>query len=77
MFLSIEVFLIFSWQDNPVSVRCQGYRCPSGRYRVRMSTSSGHPLRRLLLLVLAIGVVVVVRNATADRGGSYDPSTDA
>ncbi|MGH3473354.1 MAG: hypothetical protein ACRDOT_00420 [Aeromicrobium sp.] len=42
-----------------------------------MSTSSGHPLRRLLLLALAIGVVVVVRNATADRGGSYDPSTDA
>jgi hypothetical protein len=41
-----------------------------------MSTSSGHPLRRLLLLVLAIGVVVVVRNATADRGGSYDPSAE-
>lgn len=49
----------------------------SGRYRVRMSTSSGHPFRRLLLLVLAIGVVVVIRNATADHGGSYDPSTDA
>ena len=47
---------------------------PVGRYRVRMSTRSGHPLRRLLLLVLAIGVVVVVRNATADRGGSYDPA---
>jgi hypothetical protein len=42
-----------------------------------MSSSSGHPLRRLLLLALAIGVVVAVRNATADRGGSYDPSIDA
>jgi hypothetical protein len=42
-----------------------------------MSTSSGHPLRRLLLLVLAIGTVVVVRNATADRGGSYDPSAES
>ena len=48
-----------------------------GRYGVRMSTPSRHPLRRLLLLVLAIGVVVVVRNATADRGGSYDPYAGA
>jgi hypothetical protein len=39
-----------------------------------MSTSSGHPLRRLLLLALVIGAIVVVRNATADRGGSYDPA---
>jgi hypothetical protein len=39
-----------------------------------MSTSSGHPFRRLLLLALAIGAIVVVRNATADRGGSYDPA---
>jgi hypothetical protein len=44
---------------------------------VRMSTSSGHPFRRLLLLALAIGAIVVVRNATADRGGSYDPATNA
>jgi len=41
-----------------------------------MSSSSGHPFRRLLLVLLAIGVVVVVRNATADRGGSLDPAVD-
>jgi hypothetical protein len=53
------------------------YPRPFGRYRVRMSTSSGHPFRRLLLLALAIGAIVVVRNATADRGGSYDPASSA
>ncbi|MGA9103395.1 hypothetical protein [Aeromicrobium sp.] len=42
-----------------------------------MSKSSGHPLRRLLIVLLAIGAVVAVRNATAERGGSYDPSRDA
>ncbi len=49
----------------------------SGRYRVAMSSTSRHPFRRLLLALLAVGVVVVVRNATADRGGSYDPTLDA
>jgi len=38
------------------------------------SSSSRHPFRRLLLVLLAVGAVVVVRNATADRGGSLDPS---
>ncbi len=42
-----------------------------------MSSTSRHPFRRLLLALLAVGVVVVVRNATADRGGSYDPTLDA
>jgi hypothetical protein len=31
-------------------------------------------LRRILLLLLVIGAVVAVRNATAERGGSYDPA---
>ena len=36
-----------------------------------------NPLSRLLLLLLAAaGVALVVRNATADRGGSYDPGPD-
>ena len=73
----MEVFLIFPRPDNLGSVAVQGSPRRSDRYRVRMSTSSGHPLRRLLLMVLAIGAIVVVRNATADRGGSYDPTTDA
>jgi hypothetical protein len=30
----------------------------------------------MLLVLLVIGAVVAVRNATADRGGSYDPATD-
>jgi hypothetical protein len=41
------------------------------RYRGRMS------LRRILLLLLVIGAVVAVRQATADRGGSYDPTQPA
>ena len=53
-----------------IHVRSTATVCP-------MSTSSGHPLRRLLLLALVIGAIVVVRNATADRGGSYDPASDA
>jgi hypothetical protein len=40
-----------------------------------MSSPSRHPFRRVLLVLLAIGVIVVVRNATADRGGSLDPET--
>lgn len=30
-------------------------------------------LRLILLLALAAGAVIAIRNATADRGGSYDP----
>ena len=61
---------------QPRPGRSAGVSRPSDRYRVPMSTFSGHPLRRLLLLALAIGAIVVVRNATADRGGSYDPASD-
>ena len=43
----------------------------SGRYRERMS------FRRILLALVAVAAIVVVRNAVADKGGSYDPSTDA
>lgn len=29
--------------------------------------------RKLLLLALAVGIAIAFRNATADKGGSYDP----
>lgn len=31
--------------------------------------------RKLLLLVLAAGIAIAFRNATADKGGSYDPAS--
>jgi hypothetical protein len=40
-----------------------------------MSTSTpSHRLRTLLLLALLAGVIVAVRAAVADKGGSYDPA---
>jgi hypothetical protein len=33
-----------------------------------------HTLRKLLVLAVIVGIVVAYRNATADRGGSYDPA---
>ena len=40
-----------------------------------MSTSEKrHRVRRIVLLGLAAGIVVAVRNAVADKGGSYDPA---
>lgn len=45
-----------------------------GRYRGRMShAEKRHPVRILLLLALAAGFGVALRNAVADKGGSYDP----
>ncbi len=41
------------------------------RYRGRMS------FRRILLALVAVAAVVAVRNATADKGGSYDPALDS
>ena len=41
------------------------------RYREPMS------FRRILLALVAVAAVVAVRNAVADKGGSYDPATDA
>ena len=35
-----------------------------------------HPVRLLLLVVAAAVAAVVVRNATADRGGVYDPAEE-
>jgi hypothetical protein len=31
----------------------------------------------MIIVMLAIAVVVAVRNATSDRGGSYDPSAES
>jgi hypothetical protein len=33
-----------------------------------------HPVRKFLLLAVLAGAVVAVRNAVADKGGSYDPA---
>jgi hypothetical protein len=33
-----------------------------------------HPVRKFFLLALIAGAVVAVRNAVADKGGSYDPN---
>ena len=35
-----------------------------------------HPVRLLLLVVAAVVAAVVVRNATADQGGVYDPAEE-
>lgn len=36
-----------------------------------------HPLRLLLLVLAAAAAAVVLRNATADKGGVYDPAEQA
>ena len=47
-------------------------RCAQAqRYREAMS------IRRILLALVAVAAVIAVRNAIADKGGSYDPTLDA
>ena len=42
-----------------------------------MSKKKSHPLRRLgLLAAVAVAVRAVIRAATSNRGGSYDPADD-
>jgi hypothetical protein len=36
-----------------------------------------HPFRKLFLIAVVIAAVVAVRNAVADKGGSYDPAGPA
>lgn len=36
-----------------------------------------HPVRKFFLFALIAGAVVAVRNAVADKGGSYDPNDSA
>lgn len=36
-----------------------------------------HPFRKLMLIAAVIAAVVAVRNAIADKGGSYDPDGSA
>lgn len=33
-----------------------------------------HPVRTVALLIVAVGAVVALRNAVADKGGTYDPA---
>ena len=64
-------------------MRCQ--ECAGGRWGglaaapraivSRMSQSDRrHPIRTFFLFALIAGAVVAVRNAVADKGGSYDPN---
>jgi hypothetical protein len=32
-----------------------------------------HPFRKLILIAAVVAAVVAVRNAVADKGGTYDP----
>ena len=44
----------------------------------RMSKSEKrHPVRKFFVFTLIAGAVVAVRNAIADKGGSYDPNDSA
>ena len=63
-----------SFHGRTTPARLRAGFTSAGRYRVRMSTRPGIRSGGCCSWSLAIGVVVVVRNATADRGGSYDPS---
>ena len=47
-----------------------GRRPDAQRYREGMS------IRRILLALVAVAAVIAVRNAIADKGGSYDPTLD-
>ena len=47
-----------------------GRRAEAQRYGEAMS------FRRILLALVAIAAVIAVRNAVADKGGSYDPALD-
>ena len=47
-----------------------GRRAEVQRYREAMS------FRRILLALVAVAAVIAVRNAIADKGGSYDPTLD-
>jgi hypothetical protein len=37
------------------------------------NSESRHPFRKLTLIAVVVAVVIAVRNAVADKGGSYDP----
>lgn len=40
-----------------------------------LSKLAHRPVRKLLILSAVIGLLLALRNATADKGGSYDPAT--
>jgi threonine/homoserine efflux transporter RhtA len=61
-------------------LRPGGWRVTAGRsvaIVVAMSTSMRRrPLRTVVLAVLGIGILLAVRAAVADKGGSYDPAAN-
>ncbi|WP_456695030.1 hypothetical protein [Aeromicrobium sp. P5_D10] len=38
------------------------------------NSSSRHPIRKLVLIAAVIAAVLAFRNASANKGGSYDPT---
>lgn len=58
-------------QGNPLGVIAPSFHgCPSS-YGWAMS------FRKLILIAAAIGIAIAFRNAVADKGGTYDPATNA
>lgn len=39
-----------------------------------LSKLTHRPVRKLLILSAVFGLLLALRNATADKGGSYDPA---
>ena len=55
--------------------RSGGIAARSTAIVTRMSKSEKrHPVRKFFLFALIAGAAVAVRNAVADKGGSYDPN---
>jgi hypothetical protein len=48
--------------------------CPTAIVTRMSKSEKRHPVRKLFLFTLIAGAVVAVRNAVADKGGSYDPN---
>jgi len=41
------------------------------------NSESRHPFRKLILIAVVIAGIVAIRNAVADKGGTYDPAGPA
>ena len=69
-----------SFHVRPTSVgRLAGERAtdPVAIVSAMSTPTRSHRLRTLLLLGLLAGVIVALRAAVADKGGSYDPAEAA
>jgi hypothetical protein len=57
----------------PGGGRVGSQQVPKAIVAAMSKSQKRHPVRKFFLFALITGVVVVVRNAVADKGGSYDP----